>query len=116
MVYDRLPDNLRSEMYAYLDKNHASERKPDMTDEQFYYKTRKYAVGQFKNKTWKLTDSTKHEITQALEMQFSQLFTDLGMRDTRLYIDAMIKPVHIQPALKDYLGEAAAEEVSDLAD
>jgi len=116
MVYDRITDDLRSEMYSYLDQNHASDRKSDMTDEQFYYKTRKYAIGQFKNKTWKLPDSTKNDITQALEKQFNQLFTDLGMQDTRLYTDATIKPVLIEPALKDYLGEAAAEEVSDLAD
>jgi fructose/tagatose bisphosphate aldolase len=116
MVYDRIPDDLKSEMYAYLDQNHASERKPDMTDEQFYYKTRKYAIGKFKDKTWKLPANTKQDITQALENQFTQLFTDLGMTDTRLYIDAMVKPVVIEPALKDYLGEAAAEEVSDLAD
>jgi fructose/tagatose bisphosphate aldolase len=116
MVYDRIPDDLRSEMYAYLDQNHASDRKPDMTDEQFYYKTRKYAIGQFKNKTWKLPSSTKNDIMEALEKQFNQLFTDLGMRDTRVYTDAMTKPILIEPTLKDYMGEAAAEEVSDLAD
>jgi fructose/tagatose bisphosphate aldolase len=116
MVYDRIPDDLRSEMYAYLDQNHASDRKPDMTDEQFYYKTRKYAIGQFKNKTWKLPASTKNDIMEALEKQFNQLFTDLGMRDTRVYTDAMTKPILIEPTLKDYMGEAAAEEVSDLAD
>jgi fructose/tagatose bisphosphate aldolase len=116
MIYDRIPDDLRSEMYAYLDKNHASERKPEMTDEQFYYKTRKYAIGEFKDKTWKLSDSTKNEITKALEKQFHQLFTDLGMQDTRMYTEATIKPALIEPSLKDYLGEAAAEEVSDLAD
>jgi fructose/tagatose bisphosphate aldolase len=116
MVYDRIPDDLRSEMYAYLDQNHASDRKPDMTDEQFYYKTRKYAIGQFKNKTWKLPSSTKNDIMEALEKQFNQLFTDLGMRDTRLYTDATTKPILIEPTLKDYMGEAAAEEVSDLAD
>ncbi|MDO9128615.1 MAG: hypothetical protein Q7U34_01995, partial [Anaerolineales bacterium] len=48
MFYDRIPDSLRKEMYAWLDVNAASERKPDMTDEQFYYKTRKNALGSFK--------------------------------------------------------------------
>jgi hypothetical protein len=35
-------------MYAYLREKHAADRKPDMSDEQFYYKTRKNAVGPFK--------------------------------------------------------------------
>ena len=116
MIYDRIPDGLRSEMYTFLDQNNASDRKPEMTDEQFYYKTRKYAVGPFKEKTWKLSESTKNDITLALEKQFHRLFTDLGMRDTRIYVDKYIQPVSINPSLKEYLGENVAEEVSDLAD
>jgi fructose-bisphosphate aldolase class II len=117
MVFDRLPDGLRSEMYAYLDKNSASERKPDMTDEQFYYKTRKNAIGPFKAKTWHLPSDTMREITQALEDQFRKLFVHLGMQGSREYVDSKIHPKKVEPDLKYYLGEfAAEEEVSDLAD
>jgi fructose/tagatose bisphosphate aldolase len=117
MIFDRLPDDLRSEIYAYLDKNQASERKPDMTDEQFYYKTRKNAVGPFKAQTWSLSSDIKGNIHQALEDQFRKLFVYLGMQGTRQYVEEHIKPVKIEPNLKDYLGEAAEkEEVKDLAD
>lgn len=117
MIFDRLPDDLRLAMYAYLDKNNASERKPDMTDEQFYYKTRKNAIGPFKDQTWKLSADKKAEITLALEDQFRKLFVHLGMQGTRSFVDAKITPVSIEPDLKFYLGEAAGEEeVSDLAD
>jgi hypothetical protein len=117
MIFDRLPEGLRSEIYAYLDKNSASERKPDMTDEQFYYKTRKNAIGAFKAPTWRLPEATKKEITQALEDQFRKLFVYLGMHGTRTYVDSYIHPVKIEPDLKFYLGEVATEEeVSDLAD
>jgi len=117
MVFDRLPDKLRSEIYAFIDKNNASERKPDMTDEQFYYKTRKNSIGQFKAETWKLPSETKKEITQALEEQFRKLFVYLGMHGTREYVDSKVKPIKIEPEFKFYLGEAeAGEEVSDLAD
>jgi fructose/tagatose bisphosphate aldolase len=117
MVYDRLPEELRSEMYAYLEKNSASERKPNMTDEQFYYKTRKNAIGPFKDNTWKLSADKKKEITQALEDQFRKLFVYLGIQDTYSYVDSRIDIVRIEPDLKAYLGEdAMEEEVSDLAD
>jgi fructose/tagatose bisphosphate aldolase len=117
MIFDRLPDDLRSEIYAFLDKNSAAERKPDMTDEQFYYKTRKNAIGAFKNKVWSLPLATKNNILQALEVQFRKLFVYLGMQGTRQFIDQTIKPVEVEPELKDYIGEAAEkEEVSDLAD
>ena len=117
MIFDRLPDGLRSNMYAFLDKNSAAERKPEMTDEQFYYKTRKNSIGAFKADTWKLPTDTKNKISQALEDQFRKLFVNLGMQGTRKFVDQTIKPVAIEPELKDYIGEAAEkEEVSDLAD
>jgi fructose/tagatose bisphosphate aldolase len=117
MIFERLPEDLRSEIYAYLDKNSASERKPDMTDEQFYYKTRKNAIGAFKAPTWQLPETIKKQITQALEDQFRKLFVSLGMHGTRSYVDSFIHPVKIEPDMKFYLGEVAAEEeVSDLAD
>jgi fructose-bisphosphate aldolase, class II len=117
MLFDRLPDELRREMYAYLDEKSASERKPGMTDEQFYYKTRKNAVGPFKKQTWNMPAEKKEEIGKAGEAQFSRLFKLLGLRDTRKYVHQTIKPVAIKPSLKYYLGEAAGEEdVSDLAD
>jgi fructose/tagatose bisphosphate aldolase len=117
MIFERLPEDLRDAMYDYLDKNNASNRKPDMTDEQFYYKTRKYAVGPFKAQTWRLPTATKASIAQALEDQFRKLFVYLGMQGSRSYIESKIHAVKIEPDLKFYLGEVAeGEEVSDLAD
>lgn len=117
MLFDRLPDGLRREMYAYLDDKHASERKPDQTAEQFYYKTRKQAIGPFKAKVWNLAPEKKEEIGQAWEDQFSKLFNLLGLAGTRQYVEQTIRPVAISPRLQDYLGEAvAAEDVKDLAD
>ena len=117
MLFDRLPDDLRNQIYAYLDEKSASERKPDMTDEQFYYKTRKSAIGPFKKQLWTLPVEKKVEIGSAWEDQFRKLFTLLGLKDTRAFIDQTIKPVRIAPVLKDYLGDLTSEEdVSDLAD
>jgi fructose/tagatose bisphosphate aldolase len=117
MIFDRLPDGLRSDIYAYLDKISASERKPDMTDEQFYYKTRKNAIGTFKKQTWRLPSDKKGEISLALEEQFRKLFVYLGIEGTRKYIDEKITQVIVEPDMKFYLGEITAEEeVSDLAD
>jgi hypothetical protein len=117
MLFDRLPQELRARMYAYLEEKNASERKPGMTDEQFYYKTRKNAIGPFKKDTWNLPAEKKAEIGKAWEEQFSKLFQLLGLADSRKYIEQTIRPVAVKPSLKYYLGEAAAEEdVSDLAD
>ena len=117
MLFDRLPDSLKAEMYAYLDENNAAERKPDMTAEQFYYKTRKNVIGVFKPQLWKMPTEKREEIGQAWEEQFRKLFNLLGLGGTRGYVDQTIRPVVVQPDLKFYLGEASGEEdVSDLAD
>jgi fructose/tagatose bisphosphate aldolase len=119
MLFERLPDDLREDMYAYLDEKHAGSRKPGMTDEQFYYKTRKYAIGPFKNKLWNHAPEKKEEIALAWQEQFSKLFKLLGIGDTRKYVQQTIQPVPIQPEKKEYLGEQALEgkgDVSDLAD
>ncbi len=117
MFYELIPDSLRTEIYAFLDEKYASERKPGMTDEQFYYKTRKSAVGPFKAKSWNLPLEDKTKINQAWEAQFKKLFELLGLKGTRKYVEKTIQPVEIKPDLKYYLGEAASvEDVSDLAD
>jgi fructose/tagatose bisphosphate aldolase len=117
MFYDRIPDSLRKEMYAWLDVNEASERKPDMTDEQFYYKTRKNALGAFKPQMYALPALVKEELISVWEEQFSRLFKVFGLAGTRQVVEKYVKPIAVQPDLKEYLGEAADEEsVPDLAD
>jgi fructose/tagatose bisphosphate aldolase len=117
MMFDRLTEELKAEMYAWLDANHAKERKEDMTDEQFYYKTRKNAIGPFKKGLWNLNAEKKEEIQQAWYEQFHKLFELLGLRDTRRYVDQTIRPVAVTPEVKSYLGEEVSEgDVSDLAD
>jgi fructose/tagatose bisphosphate aldolase len=117
MFYDKAPAGLKKEMYAWLDANSASERKPGMTDEQFYYKTRKNAIGPFKEKIYALPQAEKDKLEAAWEAQFEMLFKLLGMKDTRQYVEKFVKPIPIAPDVKVYLGEKTEEAMADdLAD
>ena len=117
ILYDELPEDLKNEIYAYLDKNHAHERKSGQTDEQFYYKTRKRALGEFKKKIWGISADQLAKITAAWEIQFQDLFDRLGVADTRQYVEQHISKVVIEPNLEDYLlGGVKQEDTSDLAD
>jgi fructose/tagatose bisphosphate aldolase len=117
MLFDRLSDDLREEMYAYLDEKHVDERKPDMTDEQFYYKSRKRALGPFKTQLWRMDKAKKEEISQAWEDQFRLLFELLSMQGSKEYVEQTIKTTEIKPDIKDYLADTTVEkEVKDLAD
>lgn len=117
MFFDNVPADFKQEMYAWLDSNLASERKPGMTDEQFYYKTRKNAIGPFKAQSYALPEDAKTKLMNAWEAQFDKLFNLLGVKDTKQYTDKYIKPVKVAPKFEDYVkGDVAAEDVSDLAD
>lgn len=117
MFFDNVPADFKKEMYAWLDVNAAGDRKPGMTDEQFYYKTRKNAVGPFKAKSYALPEEAKDKLVIAWEAQFDKLFNLLGMKDTKQYTDKFIKSAKVAPVLADYVKQdLAAEDVSDLAD
>ncbi len=117
MFFDNVPAEFKKEMYAWLDANSAGDRKPNMTDEQFYYKTRKNVIGPFKAKSYALPAETQDKLSKAWEAQFAKLFDLLGVKDTRNLTDKFIKPVMIPPVLADYVKDAvAAEDVSDLSD
>jgi fructose-bisphosphate aldolase, class II len=117
IFFNHIPVALRNEIYSFLGEKFASERKPGMTDEQFFYKTRKSAVGPFKKQSWQLPAAVRAEIGKAWEDQFRKLFTLLGLAGTRKFVDQFIHPVIVKPSLVDYLGkDAEAEDVKDLAD
>jgi len=117
ILFDNLPENLRRTMYAYLDKNFAAERKPGVTDEQFYYKTRKNAIGPFKSDLWGLGPDSLDRISQAWEKQFDLLFQRLNVRETDREVEAHVAKTIIHPSLDAYLRAAGVtEDVGDLAD
>ncbi len=117
ILYDLLPDDLRETMYTYLSENHGDERKPDQTDEQFYYKTRKRAIGPFKHELWNIPLETRMKIEQAWEKQFAFLFECLNIAGTKEEIEKFITPIIVHEPLSSYLGEVSMEEdTRDLAD
>jgi fructose-bisphosphate aldolase class II len=117
MFFDNVPEDFRKEMYAWLDVNAAGDRKDGMTDEQFYYKTRKNAIGPFKAKSYALPQEAQTRLISAWEAQFDKLFNLLGVTDTKKYTDKYITPVKVPAQLSDFVKQdAAAEDVSDLAD
>lgn len=117
IMFDHLPADVRDEMYAYLDENHADERKEGQTDEQFYYKTRKRAIGPFKQKLWNLPEDVLQTIHDAWQKQFTELFDRLNIQNTEPIVKNFTDAVVIDPVLDDYVGAGAVEEdVKDLAD
>jgi len=82
-LYDNLQPTLKNTMYKWIRENLQKERKEEWTDEQFIYKTRKKAFGQYKKELWSLSEDDKKPIIQALEKQFLMLFSKLNVCNTR---------------------------------
>ncbi|MEX2182323.1 MAG: class II fructose-bisphosphate aldolase [Gemmatimonadaceae bacterium] len=82
LLYDHLPARLRDEIYAWLRANAAEERKPGDSDEQFFYKTRKKALGPFKRQLWDLGDDVKMKLALAYDEKFGFLFDQLAVGGT----------------------------------
>ena len=84
MIFDspQLPSDLRQAIYAKLRETEAGDRKPSDSDEQFFYKTRKKALGPFKKDFWSLPETVRGALGEALEDQFSFLFEALKVSHT----------------------------------
>jgi fructose-bisphosphate aldolase, class II len=85
MVLDApsFPAEMKREITEFCYAHAADERKAGETDEQFVYKTRKKAVGPFKQKMWDMPDAAKQPIIDELEAKFEFLMEKLGVFDTR---------------------------------
>jgi fructose/tagatose bisphosphate aldolase len=77
-----LPESLRAKIYQHLDTTYSQERKAGETEEQFIYKTRKRAFGDFKKELWHLPQSNQQAIMKELEERFSLIFRKLNVTDT----------------------------------
>ncbi len=84
-----LPVELKETVYAWLAENRASERKPDMTDAQFYYTTRKRGFGPFKKEFWTLPEEVKNAINTELRDRFELIFDRLGVANTSEDVNAL---------------------------
>ena len=84
IIYDSpyFPKELLNKMYSYIVEKYSNEKKSGDTQEQFLYKLRKKAWGDFKRETWHLPKENLMEIESALENQFSLLFQHLNVTNT----------------------------------
>jgi fructose/tagatose bisphosphate aldolase len=92
MLYDHLPADLRSEIYGWLGTNAKDERKVTDTEEQFFYKTRKKALGPFKRQLWDLPEAAARALDAAYDAKFDFLFEQLGVVDTAPMVARYVTP------------------------
>jgi len=84
LIYDssHFPKNMLDKIHQHLDAQYSQERKSGETEEQFFYKTRKRAFGDFKNELWHLPPSKLVAIMTELEDRFALIFRKLNVAST----------------------------------
>jgi fructose/tagatose bisphosphate aldolase len=110
MMYDDMPESLRDKIYEHLAANHQDERKPEMTDQQFYYTTRKRGFGPFKKEFWGLPQATKDTMTANLEERFGLLFDKLGVSGKAELVDRFVNPAPVAKPMPAELKAALAQK------
>jgi fructose/tagatose bisphosphate aldolase len=117
MLYEHMPADLRANIYDWLTTNAKDERKPSDSDDQFYYKTRKKALGPFKEQLWNLPESAKAVLAKAYDEKFRFLFDQLAIGNTAPIVAKFVKPVAIhRPDPTSAVAVAAAPDDADLSD
>ena len=102
IIYDSpsLPNAFREEVYGFVKKEFAGERKEGETEEQFIYSTRKKALGPLKRQFWDLPGKAKSLIMKELEERFGLLFEKLKVVGTKKYVQENVKPLLIRHEIK----------------
>ena len=117
MLFDHMPADLRATIYDWLTTNAKDERKATDSDEQFYYKTRKKALGPFKRQLWDLPADTKAALAKAYDEKFTFLFNQLAIGNTADAVAKFVSPptIHrLDPS--EAVAVAAAPDDADLSD
>jgi fructose/tagatose bisphosphate aldolase len=78
-----LPQDIKDGIRDFCFEHCLDERKPEQTDEQFVYTTRKKALGPFKRRMWEMDDAHKAPIIDELEAKFAFLMEKLGVHNTK---------------------------------
>jgi fructose/tagatose bisphosphate aldolase len=109
-----LPQDIREGIRDYCFEHCLDERKPEQTDEQFVYTSRKKALGPFKRRMWEMDDAHKGPIIDELEAKFEFLMEKLGVFGTREIVAKYIRATSSElPAYAAASAELTAAAVVD---
>ena len=117
MLFDHMPPELRTAIYEWLKTNVKDERKPTDSDEQFFYKTRKKALGPYKRQIWDMPESAKTVLAKAYDEKFAFLFNQLAIGKTAAAVAKFVAPptIHrVDPS--EAVAVAAAPDDAELSD
>lgn len=96
MIFDSafFPVDFKKKIYDWLKIEARDELKPGMTDDQFFYKSRKKALGPFKKEIMGI--SSRENISCEMEEKFAFLFEQLKLEDSAKVVKKYIKDHNVK--------------------
>lgn len=96
MIFDSkfFPADLKKKIYDWLKVEAKDELKPGMTEDQFFYKSRKKAIGPFKKEIMGI--STRDKISSEVEEKFAFLFGQLKLKNSADIVKKYIKENNVE--------------------
>jgi fructose-bisphosphate aldolase, class II len=113
LLYDTMPPATREKIYRWLDENAADERKPKDSADQFYYKTRKKALGPFKRELWDLPEGVRDALARVYDKKFAFLFEQLAVSGTADLVNKWVSPPEQHRRAPDGLAAAVIAAPDD---
>ena len=104
--HEAFPKTLHREIEAWCFKNALDERKPEQTDQQFVYTTRKKALGPFKRQLWDLPTAEAILADEGRKIAF--LYEELGVVGSREMVERYVTPVELHRPTPTALTEVAS--------
>jgi hypothetical protein len=108
LIFDhpRLPEDVKREIRDYVHRHHAAERKPDQTEAQFLYTTRKKAWAGMKQRFFDLPDEIQGVLMASLEGMFADMFERMRVQGTRDLVARFVRPRPVPLAVPEHLKDA----------
>jgi fructose/tagatose bisphosphate aldolase len=92
MIYEskHFPPELKKRIYDWLEVNAKDEKKEGQTQEQFFYKARKKALGPFKKDIMGLPQAVRDAVAAEIEARFEFLFKQLNAVNNKELVDKYV--------------------------
>ncbi len=100
--HESFPEELKTNMYSWLDEHHQAEKEKGWTDAQFHYKLRKKTWGNFKSELWHLPQETRNAFKQTLSAKFKTIFEALNISDSQELINEHTPTIPIHKEIIDF--------------
>jgi hypothetical protein len=110
LIFDhpKLPQAVKDEIRAYCFAHHANEKKPEQTEAQFIYTTRKKAWTGMKQRFWDLPVDIQETLMGSLEEMFRDMFDRMRVGGTNELVATFTQPPVVPVPLPAALAKALA--------